>query len=191
MKIRIALLAALCSCFFISSVPLFAQTTTPPGPAPVNGRAPWQHMTEELIFSADLSNNQAADHTSVTINASWGHYATDKTEIGAIISVLRGPVNGYAGGPWTEFNFPSMRYGNLAIGGDAQFTTGDLLNAAQIQAATRFLYKLYVGKSSAVRAEIYRTQAIAQSGPDTGQPLNALGFRIGISLGIPNGTQVQ
>lgn len=172
-----------------SFIPVLAQSAPP---APVV-KAPWTHQTEELIFSANAVNNDAASHTAVGITAAWAHYTSDTQEVGAIISVLKGPVNGYSAGPFYEWNLPKLRYGNLLLGGDAQFTTGDLLSAAQVQAATRFGYKFYVGKSSAVRIVLEKKQAVLVQAPseDSGQPLNSLGLSIGLSLGIPTGTKVQ
>jgi len=190
MKLKIVALALL-SVFL--ALPAFAQTPAPaPAPGPV-AKAPWAHETEELIFAGNVVNNDGANHTAVSVTAAWAHYTSDTQEVGAIISVLKGPVNGYSGGPFYEWNLPKLKYGNLLLGGDAQFTTGDLLSAAQVQAATRFGYKFYVGKSSAVRIVLEKKQAVAVQSPsqDSGQPLNSLGLSIGVSLGVPNGTKVQ
>ena len=180
------LLAAL-----LVSLPVFAQTAPAPPAAPK-----WQHAPQELIASLSIQNSADADHTAINADVAWAYWTSPMQEVGTVVTILKGDVNGYALGPRYELNFPSSTKGNAFLGGDAQWVAGaDVaqLTAANLVTAARAGYKWYIGNSSALRLQLEMSKAINATTPAdaTGNPLNVVGLSVGFSVGLGKGTTVQ
>lgn len=156
----------------------------------------WQHAPQELIATFTIQNAASSDHTAVNADIAWAYWTSPMQEVGTVVTVLRGDVNGYALGPRYELNFPSSMKGNAFLGGDAQWVAGAgiaQLTAANLTAAARAGYKWYVGNSSALRIQLEMSKAVNATTPGNlnGNPLNVVGLSVGFSVGLGRGTTIQ
>jgi hypothetical protein len=100
---------------------------------------PWEKGAEEYILQAQGFRDQESEQWRWTLLVAATHYVSDRTQIGAVVSVLRAGAEGGAGvGPWYEYTLGCTDGGLcFIIGGDAQKLTAGAEDLAAWQAATR------------------------------------------------------
>lgn len=163
-------------------------------------RLPWQHATEEFLIDATARHDSATDDTNVFVNFGWGHYVTDRTQVGAVVNaIFASDVDGYGAGPLYRFNFlpigcdPSPGTyckGNLFLTGSASALTGDLADQAAAAAATGIGVRWYTGPGSALNLSLNAQRAISP-GDDAvpgDNPIDTYSMTIGLSFGVPQTT---
>lgn len=184
MRLKIAALALL-SIFL--ALPAFAQTEPT--------KTPWQHAAEEFFVQGSAVNTGATG-TVTAVSFGWSHYATDRTEIGAVLNGLySSDGKGYGIGPSYQFNFlpvfceKGTHYckGNLYIVGDAQaLAGGDVTDLAAYTAATGLGMRWYMNDGAAVNLH-YSYQRAVDPGAEangSGNPLDQQGLFLRISFGV-------
>jgi hypothetical protein len=108
-------------------------------PALAQDPDPWTKGADEYILQAQGFRNQATESWRWTLTAAAAHYVSAKTQVGAVVSVLRDGSDGGAGiGPWYEYTLGCTQKDLcFIIGGDAQKLTAGAEDLAAWQAATR------------------------------------------------------
>lgn len=166
-------------------------------PAFAADKVPWQHQAEEFLVDASARHDSASGDTLVNVNFGWGHYVTDRTEIGAVLNaVFASSIDGYGAGPLYRFNFlplgcdatpGSYCKGNLFLTGSASALTGDLADQAAMTAATGFGVRWYTGPGSALNLSLNAQRAISPgpAGEGGANPLDTYSVTIGLSFGVP------
>lgn len=182
MKRFAALVLIACSCFLISIESPKAED-----------RLPWQHMAEEFLIDATARTGQG--DTNVAVTFGWGHYVTDRTEVGAVLNALFDSGDGgYGAGPLYRFSFLPVACdaggvckGSLLLSASASVLTGDLSDQAAMAAATGIGYRHYLSQGSALNVLLNASRAInAGDAVEGGQnPLDAYYLTIGLSFGVP------
>jgi type 1 fimbria pilin len=164
-------------------------------PAIADDALPWQHATEEFLIDATARHDSASGDTNVAVNFGWGHYVTDRTEVGAVVNaIFASDTDGYGAGPLYRFNFLPIGCdaggackGNLLLTGSASALTGDLADQAAAVAATGIGVRWYTGPGSALNLIANATRAIApgEEGGGGSNPLDSYSLTIGLSFGVP------
>lgn len=166
-------------------------------PALAADRLPWTHATEEFLIDGTARHDSASGDTNVFVNFGWGHYVTDRTEVGMVVNaIFASDIDGYGAGPLYRFNFLPIGCdaapgtyckGNLFLSGSASALTGDLADQAAAAAATGFGVRWYTGPGSALNLSLNAQRAI-DPGPEGGggdNPLDTYSMTIGLSFGVP------
>lgn len=178
---RLAFLLSL----LLATTTIHAQTGSPipPPKAPV-----WQHGTEEFLLEGNTA--RVDGHLQTNVSGGWLHYATDAIETGAIVALNRTGADGTssAGGAFF-YNFPQLKKGNFFVGGIGSGVSG--LSGVPAELITSAGYRLYVGKTAALRVHADWGNAVGtSSGADTSQ-VNQTRIFFGFSMGVPQGSPVQ
>jgi len=169
-------------------------------PAAAADRVPWQHQTEEFLIDATIRHDAATGDTAAFVGFGWGHYVTDRTQIGAVVNALySSDVDGYAAGALYRFNFlpigcddlSGLGYckGNLYLTGSASGLTGDLADQAAAAAAMGLGVRWFTGPGSAFNISATAQRAVdpEDAGEGGSNALDAYAFMIGLSFGVPQG----
>lgn len=167
-------------------------------PAAAADRVPWQHQTEEFLIDATIRHDSATGDTAAMVGFGWGHYVTDRTQIGAVVNALySSDVDGYGAGPLYRFNFLPIGCddltgtgyckGNLYLTGSASALTGDLADQAAAAAAMGLGLRWFTGPGSAFNISATAQRAVDPEDDGAGgdNTLDAYAFMIGISFGVP------
>jgi type 1 fimbria pilin len=166
-------------------------------PAHAADKLPWQHQAEEFLIDGTARHDSASGDTNIAVNFGWGHYVTDRTEVGAVVNaIFASNVDGYGAGPLYRFNFlpigcdtapSSYCKGNLFLTGSASALTGDLADQAAMTAATGLGIRWYTGPGSALNLSLNAQRAInpGPEGEGGANPLDTYSMTIGLSFGVP------
>jgi hypothetical protein len=181
MKRILAVLAVL-ACL---SMPALAQDATPD---------PWAAGTEEIILQTNFHHDSlCASPEGVAKkggcwqgNATfgWGHFITDRTEIGAVTAVLYATdTNGFSYGPSYQFNLPLSKQAGLFFGGDGTILAGDVNQLANFQVATRIGAYVRQGRAS-VKFGVGYARALDTKMVEA-KSLDRVDLMMAVSFGIP------
>lgn len=168
-------------CLLCLTAPAWAQTATA-----IVSADPWRAGTEEFIVQGSYARDQLTGHWTGNATFAWGHFVTDKTEIGTVTRyTATGQEVGTGFGAFYEWSALRTGAGDLILGGDAERLTGDLTEAATYRASSRVGWKRHVGKSAAFRASLDFSRALQRQDPAGANLLNDVGIVLGASFALP------